>query len=46
MKGFRGANKLHRYAVNGLFIYIAYQILNFLKSYNDLFLHLRQTNKY
>lgn len=37
---------MHRYAVNGLLIFIGYQIVDFLRSYNDLFLHIRQTNKY
>ena len=37
---------MHRYGVNALLLYIGYQIFDFLKSYNDLFLHIRQTNKY
>ena len=45
-KGFRAANKAHKYALNGLFIFIAYNIYDILRSYNDLFLHLRATNKY
>jgi len=45
-KGFRVANRVHRYAVNCILIYLGYQIFDFLRSYNDLFLHLRQTNKY
>jgi hypothetical protein len=44
--GFRVANRMHRYAVNGIVLYLCYQIFDFLRSYNDLFLHLRQTNKY
>jgi len=45
-KGFRGANRLHKYAVNGLLLYIGYQLFEFLRTYNDLLLHIRQTNKY
>jgi hypothetical protein len=37
---------MHRYAVNGLLIFICYEIFDFLRSYNELFLHIRQTNKY
>ena len=45
-KGFKTANRMHRYAVNGLLIFVGYQIVDFLRSYNDLFLHIRQTNEY
>jgi hypothetical protein len=45
-KGFKVANRLHRYAVNGILIYLGYQIFDILRTYNDLFLHVRQTNKY
>ena len=29
-KGFRGANRLHRYAINGCLLYIGYQLYDFL----------------
>lgn len=45
-KGFKFANRLHKYAVNGIIIFLCYQVFDILRSYNDLFLHLRQTNKY
>ena len=45
-KGFKTANRMHKYAVNGLLFFIVYQVFDFLRSYNDLFLHVRQTNKY
>ena len=40
------ANRAHRYAVNGLLLYMGYLIYDFLASYNDLLLHARSTNKY
>lgn len=46
LKGFRAANRMHRYAVNGILIYMGYLIYDFLVSYNDLLLHVRSTNKY
>ena len=45
-KGFRVANRMHRYAVNGMLLFIAYQIYDILASYNDLLLHARSTNKF
>jgi hypothetical protein len=45
-KGFRAANRFHKYAVNGLLLYMGYQLFEFLRTYNDLLLHIRQTNKY
>lgn len=45
-KGFRVANRLHKYAVNGCLLFIAYQFYTFMKSYNDYFLYIRQTNKF
>jgi hypothetical protein len=45
-RGFRGANRLHRYAVNGILLYMGYLVYDFLVSYNDLLLHVRSTNKY
>ena len=45
-KGFKVANRLHRYAVNAILIYLGYQIFDILRTYNDLFLHIPQTNKY
>ena len=45
-KGFRVANRMHRYAVNGLLLYMGYLVVDFLVSYNDLLLHARSTNRY
>ena len=45
-RGFRGANKLHRYAINGCLLYIMYQVYDFLYQYNNYFLHARQVNKF
>ena len=45
-KGFNWANRMHRYAVNGLLLYMGYLIFDFLVSYNSLLLHARSTNKY
>ena len=45
-KGFRVANRMHRYAVNGMLLFIVYQIYDILASYNDLLLHARSTNKF
>lgn len=45
-KGFQGANRLHKYAVNGLLLFIAYNFYQFLSSYNEQFLHIRQSNKF
>lgn len=45
-KGFRMANRMHRYAVNGLLLYIGYLMYDILSSYNDLLLHARSTNKF
>ena len=44
-KGFRGANKLHRYAINGCLLYIAYQLYDFLYEYNNYFLKAREVTK-
>lgn len=45
-KGFHVANRMHRYAVNGILFYMGYLVYDFLVSYNDLLLHVRSTNKY
>jgi hypothetical protein len=45
-KGYHFTNRLHRYAINGLFLYMGYLIYDFLSSYNDLLLRTRSTNKY
>lgn len=45
-KGFGWANRMHKYAVNGLLLYMGYLIFDFLSSYNDLLLRARSTNKF
>ena len=45
-KGFHTANRMHRYAVNGILIYMGYLVYDFLASYNDLLLRARSQNKY
>ena len=45
-KGFHMANRMHRYAVNGLLLYMGYLVYDFLSSYNALLLHARSTNRY
>lgn len=45
-KGYHTANRMHRYGVNALFLYMGYLIYDFLSSYNDLLLRTRSTNKY
>lgn len=44
-KGFRAANRIHRYAINGCLIFIGYQLYAFLREYNDFFLHARKIKK-
>lgn len=44
-KGFNFANKMHKYALNGIFLFIAYQLFQFFKSYNDFFLEARKIKK-
>lgn len=44
-KGFRAANRMHRYAINGCLLFIGYQLYVFLREYNDFFLHARKIKK-
>lgn len=44
-KGFRFANKMHRYAINGCLIFAGYQIYVFLREYNNFFLNARKVKK-
>lgn len=44
-KGFNLANRMHRYAINGLLIFIGYELFQFLKEYNNFFLEARKIKK-
>lgn len=44
-KGFNFANRAHRYAINGVLIFVAYEIYQFLKEYNTFFLQARKLKK-
>lgn len=39
------ANRMHRYAVNGLVLFIGYELFQFLKEYNSFFLNARKVKK-
>jgi hypothetical protein len=40
-KGFKAANTAHRWAVNGILLFIAYEVYSLLRDYNDGFMEAR-----
>ena len=40
-KGFKAANTAHRWAINGILLFIAYEVYSLLRDYNDGFMEAR-----